>query len=102
MKKIRIILEYRCYPVWVYNEKGEILLNDLPDELKNEIDIQNLLKDIQETYDSLFIDNKIEFRYKGFDNEVEEKEFIRKISKVVELIKLTVGNTYTIENSVHF
>ncbi len=102
MRKIRILLEYRCYPIWVYNEKGEIVLNDVPNELKNEIDIQNLLKDIQDKYDSLFIDNKVEFRYKGFDNVVEEKKFISKISKVVQLIESKVGNTYKIENSVHF
>jgi len=102
MKKLRILLDYRCYPIWVYNENGEIVLNNLPDELKAEIDLQNLLKDIQDTYDSLFIDNKIEFRYKGFDNEVEENEFLSKISKVVQLIESKVGNAYKIENSVHF
>ena len=102
MRKIRILLEYRCYPIWVYNEKGEIVLNDVPNELKNEIDIQNLLTDIQDKYDSLFIDNKVEFRYKGFDNEVEKKKFISKISKVVQLIESKVGNTYKIENSIHF
>jgi len=102
MRKIRILLEYRCYPIWVYNEKGEIVLNDVPNELKNEIDIQNLLTDIQDKYDSLFIDNKVEFRYKEFDNEVEKKKFISKISKVVQLIESKVGNTYKIENSIHF
>lgn len=100
MRKIRVLLEYRCYPIWIYNEKGEIVLNDLPDELKNEIDIQNLLKDIQDTYDSLFIDNKVEFSYKGFNSEVEEKEFMRKVTKVVQLIESKVGNVYKIENNV--
>jgi len=102
MRKIRILLEYRCYPVWIYNEKGEIVLNDLPDELRNEIDIQNLLNDIQAIYDSLFIDNKIEFRYKGLDNEVEEKELLSKLTKVIQLIESKIGNTYKIENSVNF
>lgn len=102
MKKLRLLLEYQCYPLWVYNEKGEIVLNDLPDELKAEIDIQNLLKDIQATYDSLFIDNKVEFRYKGFDNEVEENEFRGKLAKVVQLIGEKMGNIYKIENSIDF
>lgn len=97
-----MLLEYRCYPLWVYNEKGEIVLNDLPDELKAEVNIQNLLEEIQDIYDSLFIDNKVEFRYKGFDNEEEENEFRGKLVKMVQLIEAKMGNFYKIENSIDF
>lgn len=102
MKKLRILLEYRCYPLWVYNEKGEIILNDLPNELKAEVDLQSLLKDIQTTYDNLFIDNKVEFRYKGFENEEKENEFKGKLAKMVQLIEAKMGNVYKIENSIDF
>ncbi|QDR79929.1 hypothetical protein [Sporomusa termitida] len=102
MKKLRLLLEYQCYPLWIYNEKGEIILNDLPDELKTEVDIQNLIKDIQVTYNSLFIDNKVEFRYKGFDNEAEENEFRDKLTKMVQAIEKNMGNIYKIENSIDF
>lgn len=36
MKKIRILLDYRCCPIWVFDEKGELMRNDLPDELRND------------------------------------------------------------------
>lgn len=102
MRKIRILLEYHCYPIWLYNEKGEIVLNNLPDEFKSEIDIQNILKDIQDTYDSLFIDNKVEFRYKGFDSIEEEDAFRGKLAKMIQLIEERMGNLYKIENSIDF
>lgn len=102
MKKLRMLLEYQCYPLWVYNEKGEIVLNDLPDELRAEVDMQKLLEEIQAIYDSLFIDNKVEFRYKGFDNEEEEIKFRGKLDKMVQLIEVKMGKIYTIENSIDF
>lgn len=35
MKKIKILLDYHCYPLWVYNEHGELIDNDIVDELRN-------------------------------------------------------------------
>lgn len=101
MRKIRILLDYRCYPIWVFNEKGELMCNDLPDELRNDVDVQKNLEDIQRIYESLFIDNAIEFRYKGFDSEVKKSEFLSKLSRVMQLIELKVGNIYKIENRVN-
>jgi len=77
------------------------MCNDLPDELKNEAEIQELLQDIQVTYDSLFIDTEVEFKYKGFDDEVGKNEFLRKISKVMQLIESKIGNIYKIENRIN-
>lgn len=39
MRKIRVLLDYGAYPIWVFNEKGELVYTDLPDELRNETDI---------------------------------------------------------------
>lgn len=100
MRKIKVFLDYQCYPIWVYNEKNELMYNDLPDELKNEAEIQELLKYIQITYDNLFIDTEVEFKYKGFDDEVRKIEFLRKTSKVMQLIESRLGDIYKIENKI--
>ncbi|HAC1982960.1 TPA_asm: hypothetical protein GJA11_15460, partial [Listeria monocytogenes] len=63
MKELRLFLDYKCYPVWVYNDAGILKENDLPDELK------------QDEYDKLFIDTEIEFRYEAFKDEKEKEEF---------------------------
>ena len=34
MKKIKIFLHYQCYPLWAYDEEGELICNNIIDELK--------------------------------------------------------------------
>jgi len=101
MKKIKIFLDYQCYPLWAYDEEGELICNDIINELKNETEIEEILDDIQNTYDSLFADNEIYFEYQGFKNEEEKDVFLRKISKVIDLIQLKVGGIDIVENKVN-
>lgn len=100
MKKIKILLDYKCYPMWLYNEQGELTSNDLIDELKNEKEIEKLLKEIQKTYNSLFIDDGIQFEYKGFEDKAREDVFLNKIYTAIKLIKAKVYDKYIIENNV--
>jgi hypothetical protein len=101
LKKIKILLDYRCYPIWVYNEKDELISNDLIDELKNEKEIEELLDEIQKTYDSLFIDDGKEFAYKGFEDKTRKKEFLNKVSKAFKLIKARTVDMYIMDNNVN-
>ena len=32
LKRIRLLLDYSCYPVWLYDENNEIVDNDNPPE----------------------------------------------------------------------
>ncbi|HZG14450.1 MAG TPA: hypothetical protein VE710_05440 [Candidatus Bathyarchaeia archaeon] len=100
MRKIKIFLEYRCYPMWVYDEKDELLDNDLIDELKNDTEIDKMLLEIQSTYDELFEDNPIVFEYKGFTQESERKAFLQKVENAISLIKQKIGENYILENKV--
>lgn len=73
--EIKIILEYNCYPVWLYDENSEIIYTLLPDELRPDFEIDSLFDNIQSKYDALFIDNDREFRYIGFENENDKQLF---------------------------
>lgn len=33
MEKIKIELDYKCFPVWIYNDNNELVTNDLPEYL---------------------------------------------------------------------
>jgi hypothetical protein len=57
MKKIRLLLEYKSYPMWIYDENDELIDNDIIEELKSEKEINEMLMEIQVIYDSLFIDS---------------------------------------------
>jgi hypothetical protein len=100
MKKIRLLLEYKCYPIWIYNENDELVDNDIVEELKIERDIDEMLMEIQGIYDSLFIDDSKTFEYKGFVNSMVRAEFLEKIDKVVVLIEKKLGATYIIVNGI--
>ena len=94
------MLSYKCCLIWLYNDNGDLIDNKLPEELNDDMEIKILLADIQKKYDSLFINNKITFEYKGFENELERQSFLKKIEQAVINIKNKIGNIYIIENKI--
>ncbi len=102
MNKLRVYLDYKCFPVWLYDSNGELISNDLPKELLEDNDIENLMLDIQDIYNSLFIDNPVEFKYIGFENEFSRLDFFMKVDKAMNLIKVKVGDLYIIEKELDF
>lgn len=99
-KRIKLMLEYGCYPMWVYSETGEFLCNDLIDALKGAAEIEVLLEEIQTAYDALFIDDAVEFAYKGFETVEAKAAFLRNVSRLMQLLEETLGDAYAVENKM--
>ncbi len=59
MEKIKIELDYKCFPVWIYNDNNELETNDLPEYLIGDETIDYIFVEIQKTYDNLFVDNNL-------------------------------------------
>ena len=97
MNKITIDLKYGCYPVWIYHENGELAINDLPWELSEEREIDEAFIEIQNIYDSLFVDCTAEPKYNGFKREVDKLQFIKMIDNAINHIKMKMGDIYIIE-----
>ena len=97
MNKMLIKLEYGCFPIWIYDDKGKLLINDLPWELSGEKDIDDSFMEIQNIYDSLFIVDSIEIKYIGFNSELEKNNFLDLIENSINLIKMKIGNLYVFE-----
>lgn len=100
MQKVRLQLEYKCYPLWVYYDDGSDFGIELIPELVGNTQIDNLLTQIQDEYDGLFIDDGIEFRYVGFLNFKDKEQFYKKIVNVSMLIEKTIGTLYQYENRI--
>ena len=66
MKVIKIKFEYGCFPVWIYGENNELIENDLPPYLIGDSDIDPEFLNIQKIYDSLYLDDGKEFKYRLF------------------------------------
>jgi hypothetical protein len=100
MQKVRIYLDYRCFPLWIYDDNGDFVDNDLPKELSEDKEVDDAFVEIQNVYDSLFLDNSTEFRYIGFSNEADKEKFIKMIDDAVNLITSKLGDSYIIEKEI--
>lgn len=101
MQKIKIYLEYRCFPIWIYDDDhDELKNNDLPMELLGDKEVDDAFVNIQNIYDSLFLDSLTEFKYIGFKSESDRREFLKLLEQAINLIKAKLGDTYIIEKEI--
>ena len=94
------MLDYKCYPVWLYDENGNIVDTLLPDELRSDKKLDQLFDKIQTEYDSLFIDNEHEFSYVGFKSEKQKSDFLKEWKNAVNELKCKLKGRYEIIDDI--
>ena len=99
MKKIKIMPEYKCFPVWIYGENDELIENDLPPHLIGDNEIASKLVHIQEIYDGLYLDTEKEFKYTGFKENEQREAFFRDLHSAINLLKSKLNDEYIIEDN---
>lgn len=99
MKKgsIKLSLAYGTYPIWIYDDKGYIVDNDDPLEIKGDVDLIKNIKELQSMYDSLFIDNKIEFRYIGDEKPKVLDDIKNLYQEIAKELQYKLGKDYNIK-----
>lgn len=102
IKKIRLLLEYNTYCVWLYNEADEIVDNDNPPELKDDRELTNAFMAVSDLYDTFFIDNQKEFSYIGCPDEETRQKLIGLINSAIEVLSQKVNGKYSIQNDIKF
>ncbi|WP_322436452.1 hypothetical protein [Lactiplantibacillus plantarum] len=100
VKKIRIMLEYGCYPIWLYDEKGNLISNDLPQVLRKDATLNKKLLVLQKQYDSLFTNNQHDFSYNGFATAADEQQFLRAFMVIHKDLKRRLGGKYAVLNKI--
>jgi hypothetical protein len=101
MEKIKIKFEYQCFPIWLYDNNNNLIDNELPSNLVGDAVIDTLFVNLQEVFDSLFINDGIEFKYVGFIQENLKHEFIQQLDNAIIILKERIGNRYIIENCLN-
>ncbi len=99
VKQIRLIMEYRSFPMWLCDENGIQIAEGLVEELQDDHKLYQELQDVQQIYDGLFIDNKIEFSFRRFASEDEEKIFQKRLQAIADYVQKQVGEKYFVRNS---
>lgn len=95
MKKMRLYLDYRCFPVWTYDENGILIWDDFPPEDQPGGRLEELKNLIVDEYGSLFIDGH-EFSYKVFSSKEEGIKFLSLLDEFRTLIKARYSKEYEI------
>jgi hypothetical protein len=88
--------------MWIYDDNDFLVDNEIIDDLKNDMDIVPMLDEIEHTYNGLFEDIPIVFKYKGFSIESEREEFIQKLRDMVNLIQERVGDKYIVDDQIDY
>ena len=100
IKKLRLMLDYHCYPVWLYDESGNIIDTLLPEELRSDTELDAKFDNLQERFDALFIDNEHEFSFKGFQTEEEKQQFLKDWQSAVSDLRIKVAGKYEIVDDI--
>ncbi len=87
------MLEYGCYPIWLYDEKGNLISNDLPQVLRKDATLNKKLLVLQKQYDSLFTNNQHDFSYNGFATAADEQQFLRAFMVIHKDLKRRLGGS---------
>ena len=98
--KLRMLLEYHCYPVWLYDENDRIIDTLLPEELRDDTELDAKFDDLQARYDALFIDDGIEFSFKGFESPEERQRFLTDWESAVSELRSKTGGRYEIVDDI--
>ena len=100
IKKIRLLLEYNTYCLWLYDENGEIIDNSNPPEWGDDQELTEAFRAVNDLYDTFFIDNRKEFSYIGCPNEDTARRLRQLFSKAVNILVRRNNGKYTIQNDV--
>ena len=100
VKTLRIMLEYRCYPVWLYDEEGNIIDTLLPEELRDDSELDSKFDDLQARYDALFVDNVREFDFIGFKSEADKSAFFEDWQNAITELREKTQGRYLIVDEI--
>ncbi|MCR5323254.1 MAG: hypothetical protein K6E85_08310 [Lachnospiraceae bacterium] len=101
IKKIRLMLEYNTYCIWLYNENDEIIDNDNPPEWNNDAELTEAFMAISDLYDTFFVDNEKEFKYIGCPDKETKARLQQLIDNAVTLLDKKNSGKYIIQNDIH-
>ena len=100
IKRIRLMLEYNTYCIWLYNEDDEIIDNNNPPEWDDDQQLTDAFMAISDLYDTFFIDNKNEFRYVGCPDDATRQELIKRIDSAIKFLYEKNNGKYVIDNDI--
>lgn len=100
VKRIRLLLDYGCYPVWLYDENNDVIDTLLPEELRSDVELDRKFDDLQARYEALFNNDAHEFSYIGFKTDADREIFFRDWELAAAELKERLQGKYPISDDV--
>ena len=97
MKTIKVQLEYKCYPVWLYDDEGFVENNALPPELADDGELDQRFRLVQGRFDATYVDTVAEFFNKGFESPEDEAAFRDDLKAAIAEHVEKCGKEYLLE-----
>lgn len=72
---LRLIFEFGQEPLWWYDNDGGVIDVGLLPEWESDIELYNLMYQLSDEYDALFINSDTEFSYVGFKDDKHKYSF---------------------------
>ena len=101
IKKIRVMLEYNTYCLWLYDEDDELIDNNNPPEWDDDQELTDSFMAVSDLYDTFFIDSRTEFRYIGCKDSKKMEKLQRLIDTALDILYKKNGGKYVIQNDIH-
>ena len=102
LRKIRTLLEYNTYCLWLYDENDEIIDNDNPPEWQDDRKLTDAFMAVSDLYDAFFIETEKEFRYVGCSDKATIDKLNSLIDRAMEILYRKNDGKYMIQNDIHF
>ena len=95
------MLDYECYPIWIYDINGNFIDNDLIDEIEKDDNLVVMLEELQDEFETLYLNNQEEFKYIGFPSENNKLRFAEKVQQVYCSLCNLLGDKYVVKNMIN-
>jgi len=105
-KRLKLMFDYGAWCLWLYDEYYSLINNveicddgtfcgDIPEELlKGQTELIKMVNKLETDYMALFINNEIEFSYKGFDDRRHAEGFVKLLNDVWNRLNKVLGGKY--------
>lgn len=102
IKYLRIMLDYKTYPIWLYGEDGLAIDTDNPPEWADDTELTDAFMVVSNLYDTFFINTKYKFSYIGCPDEETRLKLIELFNHAMDLLIKKNNGKYPIKVDVSF
>ena len=100
--KIRLLLEFGTYPIFLYDDEGLVIDTANPPEWADDAELTNAFMAVSDLYDTFFINNKNEFSYIGCPDQETKERLITLIEKALAVLEAKNAGKYPIQNDIEY